>query len=195
MNQQLTTTNDDFNQWLIAEGYLSESGELSVGLREAEAYWRLSLIEEDKTEIERRFIRIAKNLWAVFSKADWIPLGLDNYTQYLKMPEVDIAISVGYDLKDVGRYLESGVFSEEQLAEIGASKARAMLPAIRANSEDVEELLEKASVLNVLDLTDEIMGRDVSYYRGHGPLPELIKELEGRPEFWEGDVTLTAKTC
>jgi len=195
MNQQLTTTNDEFTQWLVANGYLDENGVLSIELREAEAQYRYSQIKEDKAEIEKRFTRIAKNLWLAYQKADWIPLGLDNFEQYLKSPDIDISSSSGYGLKDIGMYLEQGVFTEEKALEIGPSKLRALLPAIKENPENAGELLEKAAELNYLDLIDEVMGREISYYKGHGPLPELIKELEARPEFWEGDVTLNAKTC
>lgn len=186
---------DEYSAWLLEMGFVDEDGLLLVEAREATALWYQHLIQEDRSEIEKRFVRISRSLWAVYSQAYWTELGLDNFEQFLKSPEVDIAISVGYGLKEVGRLLEEGAFTEEKAVEIGPSKLRALLPAIKKDPDNIGELLDKASALNYLDLTDEVAGRDVAYYKGRGMLPDLIQELEQRPEFWEIEVSLNAKTC
>jgi len=195
VEQRQIVRTDEFSAWLQEMGYVNESGELLVELREAQALWYQTLIHEDRTEIERRFIRISRSLWAIYSEGFWVELGLDNFEQFLKLPEVDIAVSVGYSLKTIGQLLEQGTITEQRAVEIGPSKLRALLPAIKENPDNIEELLDKASTLNYLDLADEVSGKEISYYRGKGMLPDLIDELKGKPEFWVDEVTLNAKTC
>lgn len=184
----------EFDRWMYKQGYISPEGELFVELRDAQALYLQTCIHEDKVEIEKCFVRIAKNLWTFYSQGYWVELGFSNFEEFLRSPDVDIAVSVGYGLKEIGHLLEEGIFTEAQAMEIGPSKLRALLPAIKENPDNIEELLDKASELNYLDLIDEVSGKDVFYYRGKGKLPDLIDELRGRPEFWEGDITLNAKT-
>ena len=196
MEQKQVAVHDDaFSDWLQSCGYVNEAGELLINLREGKALWYQTLIHEDRAEIEKRFIRISRSLWAIYSEGFWVELGLDNFEQLLKSPDIDIAVSVGYSLKTIGQLLEQGIITEERAIEIGPSKLRALLPAIKENPDGIEELLDKASELNYLDLVDEVSGKEVAYYRGKGMLPDLIDELKGRPEFWVDEVTLNAKTC
>ena len=193
--QKQIAIHDEFSVWLEAQGYVSADGVLSVALRDAEALWYQTLIQEDREEIEKRFVRISRSLWAVYSQAYWDELGYDNFEQLLKSPGIDIAVSVGYSLKTIGQLLEQGTITEQQAVEIGPSKLRALLPAIKENPENINELLDKATELNYLDLVDEVSGKEVAYYRGKGLLTDLIQELKKREEFWVGEITLSAKTC
>lgn len=192
--EQIQTNKPEFNLWLSRQGYCNNDGVLVIPLREARATFLQQDIQNRKSDIERNLIQICYDLWEIYKTQLWTELGFDSFEQLLCSPEIDLSRSMGYSYKEVGRLLEEGVFTEAQAMEIGPSKLKALLPAIRENPNNIEELLDKASELNYLDLVDEVSGREVYYYKGHGPLSELIQELKRRPEFWEGDVSLNAKT-
>lgn len=185
----------EFGLWAKEMGYCDEDGVLVIPLREARATFLQQDIQNRKSDIERNLIQICYDLWEIYKTQLWTELGFDSFEQLLCSPEIDLSRSMGYSYKEVGRLLEEGIFTEAQAMEIGPSKMRALLPAIKQNPDNIGELLDKASELNYLDLVDEVSGREVHYYKGHGPLPDLIKELEAREEFWINEVTLNAKTC
>ena len=192
--KQVVVRDEGFSDWLVAQGYCDEDGVLTVELREASALYIQTCIHEDKVEIERRFVRIAKNLWTFYSQGYWDELGYANFSEFLRSPEIDLAPSIGYSLKDIGMYLEQGLFSEERVLEIGPSKMRTLLPAIKENPDDIDEWLDRATELNNLDLMDAVSGKEIVRYSGTGPLMSLIEELHEKPIFWTGEVQLRIQT-
>lgn len=185
---------DEFGLWLQDCGYMDSDGVLTVGLRKARALYIQICITADRTEIEKCFIRMSKNLWTFYSEGYWAELGYANFSEFLRAPEIDLVPSIGYSLKEIGKHLAEGLFSEKRALEIGPSKMRTLLPAIKDNPDNIDEWLDRATELNNLDLMDAVCGKEISRYAGEGPLEDLIIELRSREEFWSGDVSLRVRT-
>jgi len=198
MNQQLTTTNDDFNQWLMVKGYLGEGGELTVSLREAEALYLQEDIQKHRATIENSFTSICEDLWTIFKKQYWVELGFSNFTEFLSSPEVDLPTSIGYSYKELARLMEEGKLEKERVKKIGPSKARTLLPVISKEEDEevIEEWLSRAETLNNLDLQDAVAGKEIQRYSGSGKLNDILAELHGESHqaFWKEDVHLRIRT-
>ena len=199
MNELVAINNEPFRKWLGEKGYLQlDTGEITVPLRSAQALWYQEDIMIRKSAIEENFIEIAKDLWCVYKEGYWAELGYDNYTMFLSGPDVDLSKSVGYALKTMGSMLEDGTIDEIQALSIGTSKMQTLLP-ILTNEEDKEvkqEWLDRAEVLNNLDLMDEVAGKEINRYSGSGLLEELLDELriESKEVFWNERVHLRIRT-
>ena len=196
MTTQLTTTNEEFNQWLVKKGYLDENGVLTVKMREARALWLQEDIMKHRTTIENSFTSICEDLWAVFKGQYWVELGFNNFTEFLASPEIDIAPSVGYGYKELAKLISEGKLERAKVQEIGPSKARTLLPVIRNEDDEevIDEWLEKAQTLNNLDLQDEVAGKEIHRYHGSGKLDDILVALHKEEAFWEEDVHLRIRT-
>lgn len=194
MNQQLTTTNDDFNQWLETNGYVDSNGVLTVELDKCRALYLQQDIQNRREKINENFIEMASDLWEVFKGALWLPLGFNNYLEFLYSPEVDLNKTQGYGLKEIGKHREEGLLEDEWLRKVGVSKAITLLPKLN-EGENVEEWKAKAEELTALDLEDEVAGREIIRYSGTGPFRALIAEIEReKPILLESEVRMYVKT-
>jgi len=197
MNELITTDKDVFDAWLVVNGYVeTDTGALNIPMRTAQALFLSEDIQKHRQDIENSFIAIARSLWTVFKEGYWVELGFANFKEFLSSPGVDIAASTGYGLKDIGKFIESGVVEEKEALEIGASRMRTLLPILNKEIPDEEkaEWLSKASELTNLDLLDEISGKEIIRYSGRGLLKDLIAELQQREEFWTQEVNIHVRT-
>lgn len=192
--KQVVVRDEGFSDWLVAQGYCDEDGVLTVELREARALFIQQDIQTRKADIEKNFIAIAKDLWEAYREQQWEPLGFGNFEEYLNSPEIDISKSLGYGLRQLGQFLEDGTVDEAWALRVGTSKVRALLPRLK-EGEDIEEWKAKAEELTVLDLMDEVAGREIIRYSGEGMLPALIEEIRReKPILWESEVSLHMRT-
>ncbi len=198
MNELITT--DKFTEWLLVKGYVDADGVLSVKMREAEALFLSEDIQSHRQDIEESFVAIAKSLWQIYKNQYWIELGYSNFKELLCSPEIDLAPSTSYGYSTIGRLIEEGKINEQDVLDIGASKARTLLPVIadEDDKEVVEEWFAKAGELTTLDLMDEVKGKPIDRYSGSGKLDDLLDELrikgQGREVFWTERVNLHIRT-
>lgn len=185
----------EFSAWMQDMGYLDEDGVLVINMREARALFLQQGIRNCKVAIEENLTQICLGLWEFYKNQLWTELGYDSFEQLLYSPEIDLSRSVGYSYKELGRCLEEGIIDADWLMRAGTSKARALLPKLCSDNEDIEEWKLAAEELSTADLQIAVTGKEVFFYHGKGMLSDLIDELRDRPEFWETDVTLHAKTC
>ncbi len=160
--------------------------------REQRATHLQNFIKWRRGKIKDEFIGMGIDLLEFYQSGLWTELQLDSFEQFLVTPEVNLSVSLGYDLVRIGALVATG-FPAEKLAKIGISNLRLILPKLE-EGEDAEKWLDLAEELTWRDLDNEVHDKDTHTYSKTGPLTILIEELHSRGEFWSGDVSLHVRT-
>ena len=112
-------------------------------------------ILELKNEIEMKFIKLGGYLKLVNDRKLYIEKGCQTFNEYLAMPELGFQRSTAYAIMGVySDFIESGKIQSSDMENMSYYR----LDRIRQfkDDEDIDEWIEKAKVLSLSDLNEEI---------------------------------------
>lgn len=138
----------------------------------AEAAFQVeSRIKETITGMKQAWVFLAEGLFVFQEKEYWRPLGYASFEEWLAGPEIDLGRRQAYYL--IATYKELVVehgATHAMLENVGISKAKTLLPALRRKKVDLVTALSDAETLASRDLTERYaaLARDDGQEGGTG---------------------------